>query len=224
MSAIVARDLEFTYPGRQGGFSLRVPELEVAEGARVGLVGPSGCGKSTLLGLVAGLLAADSGSLKVAGTELVGLGEAARRRHRLSQLGFVFQDDPLVDYLDAIENVLLPYRVGGLRLTREVRERAGGLLDELGLGSKTRRRPGRLSQGERQRVALARALVTEPRLLLADEPTTGLDPARTDAVLDLITRLVTERGLTLVLVSHDPDLVARLDHSWDVQAWAQEVE
>jgi ABC-type lipoprotein export system ATPase subunit len=223
LSAIRATDLRFSYPGRQGGFALSVPHWEVAEGARVGLVGPSGCGKSTLLGLVAGLLAADGGSLVVAGSELVGMSEAARRRHRLSQLGFVFQDYPLVDYLDAVENVLLPYRVGGLRLTREVRARAHGLLDELGLGNKARRRPARLSQGERQRVALARALVTEPRLLLADEPTTGLDAARTDAVLALITRLVTERGLTLVLVSHDPELVGRLDQSWDVDAWAREV-
>jgi putative ABC transport system ATP-binding protein len=218
-AAIRAVDLRFAYPG---GFALHVPDWEVPTGARVGLFGPSGCGKSTLLGLVAGLLAAGSGSLRVAGEELVGLSDERRRRHRLTRMGFVFQDYPLVDYLDATENVLLPYRVGGLGLDGAVRARARSLLEELGLGAKVGRRPRALSQGERQRVALARALVTEPAMLLADEPTTGLDPARTDAVLALLSRLCAERGLTLVLVSHDPGVVARLDRSWDVQTWARE--
>lgn len=220
MSSIAARDLRFTYA--DGGFGLHVPAWTVEEGARVGLFGPSGCGKSTLLGLVAGLLAGRSGSLRVAGQELVGCSESGRRRHRLTRLGFVFQDYPLVEHLDALENVLLPYRVGGLKLTRQVRQRGADLLDELDLHGKHGRRPARLSQGERQRVAIARALVTEPAILLADEPTTGLDPARTDAVFGLLTRLCDERGLTLLLVSHDPGLVARLDQRWDVADWAVE--
>ena len=224
MSAVRARDLHFAYPPTDGGsgFALHVPAWQVAEGSRVGLFGPSGCGKSTLLGLVAGLLPVGSGQLDVAGQALAGLSDAARRRHRLNRLGFVFQDHPLVDYLDALENVLLPYRIGGLALDGAARVRARRLLDDLDLGRKTHRRPAALSQGERQRVAIARALVTEPRILLADEPTTGLDPARTQAALDLITALCEAHGLTLILVSHDPGVVSRLDRAWDVGDWAVE--
>lgn len=221
MSAVIqASDLAFRYP--KSGFSLRVDALSVLAGERVGLVGPSGCGKSTLLGLISGELRATSGSLNVAGQSLVGLSERARRRHRLTRLGLVFQDYPLVDHLDALDNVLLPYRIGGLRLTPTVRERASSLLSELGLQGKERRRPARLSQGERQRVSLARALVTEPPLILADEPTTGLDPVRTQAVVDLLTRLCAERGVTLVLVSHEQAVVDRLDRAYDVSRWATE--
>jgi len=215
-----AADLRFAY--RRSGFSLHVPELAVHAGERVGLIGPSGCGKSTVLGLISGLLAGSSGSLVVAGRELVGLSEGARRRHRLTSLGLVFQDYPLVEHLDATGNVLLPYRIGGLRLTSQVKERAHALLTELGLGRKTGRRPARLSQGERQRVALARALVTEPALIQADEPTTGLDPARTQAVVDLLSRVCAERGVTLLLVTHEQAVVERLDRAIDVSDWATE--
>ena len=221
MSATVhARDLRFAY--RDSGFALHIPELTIEAGSAVGLVGPSGCGKSTLLGLFSGLLPVGSGSLQVAGTELAGLSEGARRRHRLRNLGLVFQDYPLVEHLDALENVLLPYRVGHLKLTAEVRERARSLLGSLGLGGKEGRRPARLSQGERQRVSLARALVTEPRMVLADEPTTGLDPERTLAVLQMLTDQCAERGVTLVVVTHDRAVVDRLERSFDVGQWATE--
>ena len=221
MSTVIqASDLVFRYP--DGGFGLTVPALRVEPGERVGLIGPSGCGKSTLLGLLSGQLAAASGSLEVAGAQLVGLSEARRRRHRLTRLGLVFQDYPLVAHLDATENVLLPYRIGGLRLTADVRRRAASLLDELGLSGKHGRRPAKLSQGERQRVGLARALVTQPPVILADEPTTGLDPARTQAVVDLLSQVCAERGVTLILVTHDPAVVARLDRHHDVGSWAVE--
>jgi putative ABC transport system ATP-binding protein len=220
VSAVTAHDLRFEYPSSGGQtFALRLPRWEVPAGGRVALHGPSGCGKSTLLNLVAGVLPATAGSLVVGGRELVGLSDAQRRAHRIRRLGFVFQDYPLVDYLDATDNVLFPFRLNpALRLDAGAVDRARELLAELGLAGKERRRPQALSQGERQRVAIARALVTGPELLLADEPTAGLDPARSAAVLGLLEQLCADRGLTLVLVTHDPRVLERFEHRLDVGA------
>ncbi len=219
MSVIQARELSFAYPRRAGTepFELRLAVWSVERGERTALHGPSGCGKSTLLNLLAGVLTASSGMLKVQGQELSDLSEPQRRAWRIKNLGFVFQDFPLVDYLDAQENVLLPYRLNSaLTLDGDTRRRASDLLDRLGLGGKLARRPEELSQGERQRVAIARALVTEPGLLLADEPTAGLDPARSAQVMELLEGLCEERGLTLLLVTHDPGLLARFSRTLSV--------
>ena len=214
--AIQASRLRFAY-GQD--FSMDLPAFEVREGARVVLHGPSGCGKSTLLNLVAGALVPDSGTLQVCGTDLAQLSESQRRAWRVQNVGFVFQDYPLVDYLSALDNVLLPYRLNSaLTLDSSARARAESLLKALDLGDKLRRRPDQLSQGERQRVAIARAVVTQPRLLLADEPTTGLDPERSAAVLDLLDALVSENQLTLLLVSHDPSVQARFEQHLDMGA------
>ena len=220
---VEVRGLRFGYPvGRRGAeqpFTLALDEWSVAEGARVALFGPSGCGKSTLLNLVAGILEASEGSLKLCGTELVGRSDAGRRALRISRVGFVFQDFPLVDYLDARENVLFPYRLNrALRLDGEARGRAEALLEALGLGHRLRSRPAELSQGERHRVAIARALVTEPRLLLADEPTTGLDPERTLATMELLEEVCGERGVGLLMVTHDPQLLSRFEQTLEVAA------
>jgi ABC-type lipoprotein export system ATPase subunit len=207
--------VRFGYPG--GGFRLSLDAWAVERGARVGVVGPSGCGKSTLLGLVSGELVPDAGTVEVGGVRLDRLGDDARRAWRIRNVGLVFQDYPLVGHLDALENVLLPYRLHrALALDAGVRERAAALLGSLGLHDKLRRDPGRLSQGERQRVAIARALVTEPSLLLADEPTTGLDPGNADAVMDLLGSVVTARGATLVMVTHEQRLRSRFDHVLDL--------
>ncbi|HJN74650.1 MAG TPA: ATP-binding cassette domain-containing protein [Myxococcota bacterium] len=209
---IRARELRFSYPQRPGEerFSLHLPAWEVAAGGRVALFGPSGCGKSTLLNLVAGVLCPDAGSLSVAGSDLAAMSEVERRAWRIKKMGFVFQDFPLVDYLPAEENVLLPYRLNpALSLDSAARARARDLLGLLGIGQMTRRRPGELSQGERQRVAIARALVTEPSVLLADEPAAGLDPECTTSLMDHLDSLSEDFGLTLLLVTHDPGLLER---------------
>jgi len=154
--------------------------------------------------------------------DLTGLSEPERRAFRIRRVGFVFQDFPLVDYLDALENVLFPYRLHShLRLDANARARGEQLLAELGLGAKKRRRPDSLSQGERQRVAIARALVTGPSLLLADEPTAGLDPDQTRNVLDLLEGLSAEHGATLVMVTHDRSLLERFDDTLDVGRFRQ---
>lgn len=219
MSAVIETDgLVLT----RGSFTLRLPEWRVTSGQRIALHGPSGCGKSTLLRLVSGQLSPTSGRLVVDGQALSALTPARRRDWRARRIGFIFQDFPLIEHLSAAENVLLPYRISrALRLTGEVRRRAGGLLDLLGLSRHHATRPGRLSQGERQRVAIARALVTQPGLLLADEPTAGLDPVQSLAVLELLWRLSEERGLTLLMVTHSPALLARFTDRLDVAACSE---
>ena len=206
----------------RGAFSLRLPSWRVMSGQRIALHGPSGCGKSTLLQLISGQLSPTSGRLMVDGHALSELPLVQRRDWRARRIGFIFQDFPLIDHLSAIDNVLLPYRISrALRLTGEARRRAGELLDRLGLVRHHHTLPCSLSQGERQRVAIARALVTQPGLLLADEPTAGLDPAQSMAVLELLWHLSEERGLTLLMVTHSPVLLARFSDRLDVSTCSE---
>lgn len=211
---ITARDLSFAYP--RGGFALSVPALDVAQGERVGVIGPSGTGKTTLLNLVAGLARPDAGALDVAGTDMATLDEAGRRRFRATHVGFIFQNFALVDYLNAFENILYPYRVGlGLRLTPEVRDRARALAEACGIEHRLKSHPGALSGGEQQRVAICRALVTQPQLILADEATGNLDPETKEAILDLLFARASDMGATVLAVTHDHDLLPRFDRVID---------
>lgn len=201
--------LKFKY-APQSSFQLVLDEFRVGAGERAVLYGPSGCGKSTLLQIIAGELCPQSGTVQICNVEMSKTTEDMRRAFRIQNIGFVFQDFPLVDYLTTLENVLLAYRIHpSLALDDDVKARAGSLLNELGIGDKSNCFPSALSQGERQRVAIARALIAQPILLLADEPTAGLDPKRSQQVLDLLFKIVDDRGLTLVLVSHDPHVRAR---------------
>ncbi len=220
-SAIRVDDLRFTYRG--GGFQLHIDELAIPAGSRAAFHGPSGCGKTTALHLIAGILEPDSGRIHIGDTEITAMPEAKARAFRISNIGFVFQDFALIDYLDVIHNVLYPYFLNpALQLDGAARQRAQELLGELDLGAKSRRMPHQLSQGERQRVAICRALVTQPLLLMADEPTGGLDPTRATAVMDLIDGLVGERGISLLMVTHDRSLFPRFDQTWDATAWGEE--
>jgi putative ABC transport system ATP-binding protein len=219
--AIQVSGLRFSYPAPHGtgeAFHLALDDWRVEPGARVALHGPSGCGKSTLLDLLAGVLRPSAGKVEVEGADLVRLPDESVRAHRIRTLGFVFQDFPLVDYLDALENVLFPYRLNrALRLDDDARQRARDLLGGLGLAGKEGRLPRELSVGERQRVAIARALVTGPRILLADEPTAGLDPDQSLAVMRQLEAASREHGLTLVMVTHDPALLGRFDQTLAVE-------
>jgi ABC-type lipoprotein export system ATPase subunit len=211
---IAIDQLDFQHPG--GGFRLRIPRLAVARGERVALLGPSGCGKTTLLDLIAGILVPRAGSVVVDDTAVHTLGDAARRRFRAGRIGFVFQQFGLLEHLPVIENILLPFRINrDLALTRELRARAHALAAELGLPDLLDRRPARLSQGERQRVAIARALVTRPPLLLADEPTGNLDPARKESIKSLLFDQAAAAGATLLFVTHDHALLPGFDRVLD---------
>ncbi|MGE3984714.1 MAG: ABC transporter ATP-binding protein [Dehalococcoidia bacterium] len=181
-------------------------DLDIYAGECVAIVGPSGCGKSTLLHLIAALDKADAGSVVVNGEELAK--EKNLAKHRAREVGLVFQLDNLLPTLSASENVQVPMFEGGLKAP-ERRARADALLEMVGLSGKGANRPSQLSGGERQRVAIARALANEPGILLADEPTGRLDSASGHRILDLLDELRTQRGLTVVMVTHDAAVAAR---------------
>jgi putative ABC transport system ATP-binding protein len=184
------------------GVSLRVRAGEV-----VAIMGPSGSGKSTLLNLVAGLDRTTSGTVRVDGTELDRLSEAALAGYRRTKIGLIFQFFNLLNNLTVLNNVLIPAQLAGVKRDA-ARERARELLDQLGIGGEADKFPARLSGGQRQRVAVARALVNRPVLLLADEPTGALDTHSGEQVLDLL-RDLNDAGQTIMLVTHDPRLAER---------------
>lgn len=185
---------------------LRDVDFTVQAGETLAVVGASGSGKSTLLGLLAGLDTPSEGTVKIDGEDIFSLDEDGRAQLRQAKLGFVFQSFQLLAHLTALENVMLPLE---LRRDDAARERSEAMLARVGLSSRLGHYPKYLSGGEQQRVALARAFVTEPPLLLADEPTGSLDAATGEAVIQLMFELNRERGSTLVLVTHDPLIAAR---------------
>jgi len=213
---IEVRDLAFGYP--HDGFALTVKALKVAPGESVAVVGPSGCGKTTLLHLLAGILAPTSGSVAVDGVEVSDLGREDRQDFRALTVGLVFQEFELLDYLDVLDNVLLPYRVSpALTLDGAARRRAVELVEQVGLGEKKTSFPRQLSQGERQRVAVCRSLVTRPKVLFGDEPTANLDADNRDQVMDTLFRYKEEQRAPLVVVTHDRELRGRFDTVADVR-------
>jgi putative ABC transport system ATP-binding protein len=212
------RDLEFAYP--EGDFRLRIPELALERGARTAFIGPSGSGKTTLLNLISGVAQPQKGRIWIGGAEMTALSEAARRVFRLHRIGMVFQEFELLEYLTVLDNILLPYRLSHrLRLTSEVKQRALGLAARVAIGGKLGRYVGQLSHGERQRVGLCRALLTEPELVLADEPTAGLDPASKALVLGALLEDCQKRGATLITVTHDAELLPRFERVIDLREY-----
>jgi putative ABC transport system ATP-binding protein len=180
--------------------------LSIAAGESVAIVGESGAGKSTLLALLAGLDTPTSGTAWLAGAELTSLDEDGRARLRAQRVGFVFQSFHLVPSLTAIENVMLPLELAGLR---DAGSTALETLARVGLAPRARHYPRQLSGGEQQRVALARAFVTRPAVLFADEPTGNLDAATGERIGELLFELNAAYGTTLVLVTHEPNLAQR---------------
>jgi len=182
----------------------------VEQGEFITLLGPSGSGKSTLLGLVAGLEQPSEGSISLQTQEITGLSEDKLALLRRKSVGFVFQAFHLIPTLTALENVSFPLYPVKMN-AKERRQRAATLLDKVGLASRADHLPTRLSGGERQRVAIARALVNEPAILFCDEPTGNLDSGTGKEILDLLTTLNKEQGVTLFIVTHDQE-IAKLSH------------
>ena len=182
--------------------------FSVAAGDSVAVVGVSGSGKSTLIGLLAGLDLPSAGRITLAGEELNGLDEDGRARLRGRQVGFVFQSFLLLPGMTALENVMLPLELAG---AADAEQQARRLLQRVGLEERLDHYPKQLSGGEQQRVAIARALIMSPQLLLADEPTGNLDSRTSDDIYRLLQQLHRERGLTMVIVTHNEGLAQRLD-------------
>ena len=185
-------------------------DMEVGDGEFLAIVGPSGCGKSSLLNLIGLLDVPTSGEIYFRGKPYSSIRDLSlfRRKH----IGFVFQSFHLIPTLSVLENVLVP-TIAGSGSSQDYKTSARSLLSRLGLDGKLDQFPGTMSGGERQRVAIARALINNPDVILADEPTGSLDSAHAQQVLDLISEFNREKGLTVVMVTHDPDVSARADRA-----------
>ncbi|SEE31287.1 ABC transporter ATP-binding protein [Ruania alba] len=211
MTTLTARGLSRTYPTGSGDVHALVEaDLEVHDGELVVVRGPSGSGKTTLLNLLGGLDRPSSGAVFLDETELSALAEKEALELRQATLAFVFQSFGLVPVLSAAENVEVPLRLrriaGGER-----EERVAAALAAVGLTPHANQRPYELSGGQQQRVGIARALVTDPQVLIADEPTGQLDSATAATIMDLLAELTSERGIAAVVSTHDPLLIGRAD-------------
>lgn len=207
--AVDVRDLRKVYTRD----SIKIPvldglNLQVSEGEFVALMGPSGSGKTTLLNLIAGIDRATSGALNVAGTDLVRLSEGELAKWRSQNVGFIFQFYNLIPVLTAVENVELPLLLTSLS-GRQRRERAMIALKVVGLEDRYKHYPRQLSGGQEQRVAIARAIVTDPKILVADEPTGDLDAKSAEEILALMEVLNREFQKTILMVTHDPRAAAK---------------
>jgi lipoprotein-releasing system ATP-binding protein len=198
---------------RQGGIELAVLngiDLALQPGELVALVGPSGAGKSTLLHLAGLLERPTSGEVRIAGEECGGLSDERRTQLRRATLGFVYQFHHLLPEFSALENVMIPQMIAGVARGM-ARDKAAGLLRQVGLGERLGHRPARLSGGEQQRVAIVRALANDPKVLLADEPTGNLDHATAESVMLTLIDVTRATGLAALIATHNLDLARRLD-------------
>jgi ABC-type lipoprotein export system ATPase subunit len=190
--------------------ALKHVDFAVQRGEMVAVMGPSGCGKTTLLNSLSGLDTVDAGTIWLEGQDLATLSDRKRTDYRARRMGFVFQVYNLLPVLNAVENVELPLLVSGVR-PKEARERSLAALETVGIGGWAKHRPAELSGGQRQRVTIARALVNDPAIVWADEPTGALDSTTANEIMGLIRDLNERRGLTVVIVTHDPGIGDRCD-------------
>lgn len=211
MPFLEARGLSKTYRSAEVPVEVfRGIDVVVESGEMLAIVGPSGIGKSTLLHLLGGLDRADSGTIRIGDRDLTSMSNDELARFRNRNVGFVFQFHHLLPEFTAAENVAMPGWIGRIPVAEALRK-ASALLAELGLEARQTHFPNQLSGGEQQRVAIARALLTDPLLFLADEPTGNLDLETSERVFELMRDCHVKRGLTSVIVTHNPDLAARCD-------------
>jgi putative ABC transport system ATP-binding protein len=201
--------IDLTLPSEAGPVHiLKGLSLDIAAGETVSVVGPSGSGKSSMMMIVGGLERQTAGTVRVADHDLAALDEDGLARFRRDNVGIVFQDFHLIPTMTALENVAIPLEFAG---RRDAFDRAADALSKVGLGARLRHYPGQLSGGEQQRTALARAFATQPKLLLADEPTGNLDGGTGETVMQLLFGMCRDQGSTLLLITHDKTIAARCD-------------
>jgi putative ABC transport system ATP-binding protein len=204
-SAIEVRDLRFSYRPSQD--ILAIPALNIGQGETVFVHGPSGSGKTTLLGLLAGVLKATRGEVRIQGEDLTAMSGSERDAFRATHIGYIFQMFNLIPYLDVLENIMLPCRISALRKQRlgelSLKEAALSMAESLGLRGVEREKVVNLSVGQQQRVAAGRALIGSPEIVIADEPTSSLDEDHREKFLELLFKNASKAGSTVVFVSHD---------------------
>ncbi len=209
-------DILFQYP--DSDFRLEIEELSFKSGSKTAVIGPSGFGKTTLLNLISGIYIPQKGSVLVNKHIVNDLSDSERRTFRLTNIGFVFQDFKLLEYLKVKDNILLPYRINKvMSLDEVVRTRAIEIASLLNIENKLAKYPTNLSQGERQRVAICRALLHNPSIILADEPTGNLDPKNKEKIMRVLFDYVEEKGSSLITVTHDHELLRDFDRIVDFQ-------
>lgn len=204
------KNIDFRYPNSD--FRLEVDQLTFSSGSKTAVIGPSGFGKTTLLNLISGIYTPQKGLVEVNKEIVNNMPDGDRRSFRLTNIGFVFQDFKLLEYLKVMDNILLPFRINkALRFKSEIKERAREIASRLNIESKLAKFPNKLSQGERQRVAICRALLNDPSIILADEPTGNLDPENKQKIMGVLFDYVKDRGSSLITVTHDHELLAGFD-------------
>ncbi len=210
---IQLKNVEFSYPNSSDKNILSIESWSVSSGDKQFIYGPSGCGKSTLLNLLCGIIIPNSGSISVLGESLEKMNSRQRDRFRATNIGYIFQQFNLVNYLNARDNIKLANQFSFNRKTVSIEKKTTTLLEGLSINSDDWSRPvNTLSTGQQQRVAIARAFINNPKLLIADEPTSSLDEPSRDRFMSLLTMLCEEHKTTLVFVSHD----TRLKHHFDI--------
>lgn len=212
--------LKFAYPKSE--FRLIIDSLNVESGEKVAVVGPSGSGKTTLLNLISGIITPESGVVKVDDVVVSSQTDAERRNFRIANIGFIFQQFELVEYLRVSDNIRLPFLINqSLTESSESKARIKELAQAVGIGDKLNRWVKQLSQGEQQRVAICRALLTDPKIILADEPTGNLDPANKQRILNVLFEQVERGGQTLIVVTHDMAILDGFDRVIDFEQFRQ---
>lgn len=212
--------IKFQY--KQSDFRLSFDSIKADSKKAVALIGPSGCGKTTLMSLIAGILPSQSGKILVNNTEINNLTDQQRRLFRIQNIGFVFQDFALLEYLNLYENILHTFRINSaLSIDTSVKKRARDIAGMVGIFKRLKNYPEQSSVGEQQRCAIARALLNEPSVILADEPTGNLDPQNKKAIIEILIQYVKDHEATLLVATHDYDLLEYFDETIDFRKLKQ---
>ena len=209
-------DLHFQYPASD--FKIEISNIKITQGSKIAISGKSGSGKTTLIHLISGILKPQSGEILFFDKSITDMNDKEIRKHRISNIGFIFQEFELLDYLNVMDNLVLPYKINkSLSLDEEIKDKAKEIANRIGIGNKLDQHPKQLSGGERQRLAIARALITSPPLIIADEPTGNLDNKTSNIVMDEITDQVSYTNSTLIMISHNNELISSFDEIIDIQ-------